>query len=200
MMNFNWPKVLPKKTKTAATGLVTAAMVTMGAFIATTSDIGAPMTKSFEGEVLKNYIDSVGVETWCTGETQIGRLEKGYTREYCRMLFLSRYMEYSKKLYLCYDDTARRNVTPAMHATFTDVFYNTGARCKSGMVKLLQMGEPVKACEKTLDYKRAGGRDCSKDKGNPHGCYGVYDRRLKMLPICMNDALRIPRGGLGPSK
>lgn len=192
-MNFGFFKNLPSNVKKTGIGLVTAAMVSAGAFIGLATTDSAPMTAQFEGEVLKNYIDVVGVETWCIGETQIGRMEAGYTRAYCMELFLKRYPQYSKAVYKCYDETAKRHVTPKMHGAFTDVFYNTGAGCKSGMIRHLKAGQPVQACYSILDYKRAGGKDCSV---RSNGCYGVWDRRVKFFNRCVDDATQIPLGGL----
>lgn len=185
---------IPENVKKIGLGLVTAAMISGAAFLGLSVDKGAPMTAQFEGEVLGNYIDAVGVETWCIGETEVGRLEKGYTREYCMALFLTRYPVYSAKVYNCYDAKAKRYVTPAMHSAITDVFYNAGATCKSGMIRFLKAGNPVAACKNILDWKKAGGRDCSI---RANGCYGVWDRRLKVFPMCMNDAQRLPPEGLG---
>lgn len=179
---------------TGAGGLVTAAMVSAAVFLAGTSEVGAPMTAEFEGLVLENYIDTVGVETWCVGETKLGRLEQGYTREYCMALFKSRYSQYAAQLYDCYNEKAKRYVTPAMHAALTDVFYNTGARCNTGMIRNLKAGKPVAACDYTLKYKRAGEKDCSIRANN---CWGVWDRRVKFHPICKADAVRIPPEGIG---
>lgn len=176
------------KTKIVATGgagLVTAASVSALIFLGMAGDKGAPMTAQFEGMVLENYIDVVGVETWCVGETQVGRLESGYTKEYCMSLFKQQFNQYSARLYDCYDQTAKENVTPAMHAAFTDVYYNTGARCNTSMIRALKANKPVKACDAMLLYKRAGGKDCSIRSNN---CYGVWDRRLKMHEVCMQDA------------
>lgn len=185
-----------KRTMAVATGggLITAASVPAFIFLSSTANIGAPMTAQFEGLVLKNYIDVVGVETWCYGETQVGRLEEGYTQDYCYALFKTSFSNYAAKLYDCYNDKAKRYVTPAMHATFTDVFYNTGARCNTGMVRNLKMGKPVEACNYILKYRRAGGKDCSVRSNN---CWGVWDRRLKTLPMCLEDAKKLPPEGIG---
>lgn len=186
-------KPVPDVIKKTALGLTTAAMISTVAFIGISTDRGAPMTAQFEGEVLGNYIDAVGVETWCIGETQLGRLEAGYTKKYCMDLFKSRYQTYSRQVYDCYDAKAKRYVTSAMHLAFTDVFYNAGANCKSGMIRFLKAGNPVAACNNILDWKRAGGKDCSI---RSNGCYGVWDRRVKVHRLCIGDAQRIPSGGL----
>ena len=175
-------------------GVVTAAMVSPAVFLAKSVEVGAPMTEKFEGLVLENYLDSVGIETWCVGETQMGRLEEGYTIEYCRALFNTRFAQYSAQLYSCYTEDMKRYVTPSMHASFTDVYYNTGAKCRTGMMRNIKRGKPVAACNFTLKYKRAGGKDCSIRKNN---CWGVWDRRVTMLPVCVSDAEQIPAGGLG---
>lgn len=184
---------VPDNVRKVGIGLVTAAMISTAAFIGLSVDKGAPMTQEFEGTVLANYIDVVGVETWCTGETQMGRMEKGYTPEYCRMLFLMRYSQYSTQVYDCYDAKAKRYVTPAIHAAVTDVFYNAGANCNSGMIRSLKNGDPVKACNSILNWRKAGGKDCSVRSS---GCYGVWDRRLKVYAMCINDAKIIPLRGL----
>lgn len=143
-------KLFSKRSAVVSGGLTTAAMVSAFAFLSATSQVGAPMTAEFEGMVLKNYIDSVGVETWCVGETQMGRLEEGYTEEYCMQLFNARYPQYASQLYGCYSEDMKRYVTPAMHASFTDVYYNTGAKCMSGMMRKIRRGDPVAACDFTL--------------------------------------------------
>ena len=175
------------KSKSAA-GIITAAMVSSVAFFVASSETGLKYTQEFEGTVLSNYIDSVGVETWCTGETQMGRLDDGYTKEYCSQLFYASYSQYSSSLYYCYDDEMKKHVTPSMHAAFTDVYYNTGAKCNTGMMRALKAGDPVGACNYTLRYKIAGGKDCSIRSNN---CYGVWERRLTMLPICLDDAEKL---------
>lgn len=185
--------VILNNSKRIITGVITAAMISTATFIGLSNDKGAPLTAAFEGEVLGNYIDTVGVETWCIGETEVGRLEHGYTKEYCMSLFLSRYSQYSKRVYDCYDAKAKRYVTPSMHAAFTDVFYNAGATCKSGMIRFSKTGNPVAACRNILDWKIAGGKDCSV---RSNGCYGVWSRRVRLYHICIGDARRLPREGL----
>jgi lysozyme len=190
---FGFLKTMSPMVRNTGLGLVTAAMVSAGTFLGLSIDKGAPMTAQFEGEVLKNYIDVVGVETWCYGETKVGRLEAGYTREYCMALFLKSYAKYSQSAYNCYDAEAKKHVTPAIHAGITDVFFNAGANCKSSMVRHLKAGKPMDACFSLLLYKYAGGKDCSI---RSNGCFGVWDRRRKFYQMCALDAQKLPKGGL----
>lgn len=189
---FGFFKNTPPVVKKTVLGVVTASMVSAGVFLGMAEDKGAPMTADFEGMVLANYIDAVGVETWCAGETQLGRLDKGYTRDYCMKLFMRSYPVYSKRLYECYDAESKKYVTPNMHAAFTDVFFNAGAGCKSNIITYLKSGQPLKACNVILSYKRAGGKDCSI---RSNGCYGVWDRRLKVYPMCADDAQMLQTRG-----
>lgn len=154
--------------------------------VAASSVIGAPMTLNNEGVKLHPYYDSVGVKTWCGGETEIGYKEK-FTRGECVGLFNIRYGYYSVVTTTFYNQTAQAVVTPEIHAAITDMSYNVGLPTvkKSGMIRNLNAGNPSAACHKILTYKKAGGRDCSLDKGNPKGCYGVWTRRVQMFNLCM---------------
>jgi len=147
--------------------------------------IGGPITLHHEGVRLQPYYDSVGVLTWCGGETEVG-YKTNFTHKECSDLFLMRYGYYSQRTSLFYNDTAKKIITPQIHAALTDMSYNVGIPTveKSTMIKKLNEGNALAACDAMLLYKYAGGRDCSKDKGNPKGCYGVWDRRLKMNKLC----------------
>lgn len=181
--------VFNKPPGKAVLTVLTAAVLSPFAFLAATNEAGISYTEQFEGTVLHNYLDSVGVETWCTGETQVGRLESGYTKEYCSQLFFASYAQYSSQLYGCYTDEMKKYVTPSMHAAFVDVYYNTGAKCNTGMMRALKRGDPVGACNFILKYKRAGGRDCSVRANN---CYGVWARRLVAHEqLCLPEAYKL---------
>lgn len=169
-------------------GLCAAIMFPSAVFIAMTSDIVAPKTQRFEGTVLANYYDSVGVETWCTGETKIGYKPDGsYDHEYCKALFLQQINAYNARLYSCYTEKGLETVTAPMHAAFVDVYYNTGRRCNTGMIRNTNMGRPKEACDTILKYKYAGGQDCSLPSNRT--CRGVWKRRLEMHKLCMSGVL-----------
>lgn len=178
----------PIKMKVAG-GIVTAALVPAALFIGLTNDIGAPATSAFEGTVLMNYYDSIGVETWCTGETQVGYKPDGsYDQAYCKALFFQSYSGYNARLYGCYSEEAKTIVTPQIHAAFVDMYYNTGRKCNSGMIRNINKGRAKEACDSILQYKYAGGNDCSVP-GNKI-CSGVWKRRLQMHELCLEGILK----------
>lgn len=154
------------------------------AFVTASAAIGAPATLSFEGMKLAPYYDSVGVKTWCAGETEVGYKEK-FTLGECSLLYNIRYGWYSFQTTLFYNDKANAVITPEIHAAITDMSYNVGLnRVKtSGMVRKLNEGKAREACNVILQYKYAGKYDCSIP-GNKV-CWGVWDRRVKMNQLCL---------------
>ena len=156
----------------------------MAGFTAAATAIGMPATLHFEGMKLVPYYDSVGVKTWCAGETQIGYKEK-FTLGECINLFGIRYGWYSMQTARMYSEVGAQYVTPPMHAAFTDMSYNvgTGAVAKSTMIRRINAGDPRGACDAILKYKYAGGQDCSKP-GN-RTCPGIWKRRVQMHELCI---------------
>lgn len=178
-----------RKTKvvTAATkqGKPTAKKTTMAVFLAMVVSIGSPMALKHEGMKLKPYYDSVGVLTWCIGETEVG-YKKEFTEQECKALFTMRYGFYAKAVYSMYNDTAKEIVTPEFSAAMTDMAYNVGISAvrKSSMIREINAGNGVKACDAIKRYKYAGGKDCSKP--NNRTCRGVWSRRLEMHELCLS--------------
>lgn len=157
----------------------------LAAFIALAGMIGAPLTMNAEGMRLVPYYDSVGVKTWCAGETEVGYKDK-FTFSECSLLFNMRYGFYSMRVAMMYNDAAKKVVTPEIHAAMTDMAYNLGLGTveKSSMMKRLNEGRPAPACEAIKLYKYAGGQDCSAP-GNKT-CPGIWARRLQMTELCMS--------------
>lgn len=152
--------------------------------VAVGASIGAPMTLHYEGMSLKPYYDSVGVLTVCGGETEYVE-NREYTEEECTKLFGMRYGYYSKVTSSFYNQTAQELLSPEIHAAFTDMSYNVGLSKvkKSSMIRYLNNGQPVKACNAILLYKYAGGHDCSIP-GNKI-CSGIWRRRIEMNELCL---------------
>jgi GH24 family phage-related lysozyme (muramidase) len=156
----------------------------LAALISASIALGAPITLGYEGMKLKTYYDSVGVKTWCAGETEIGYKEQ-FTLQECNELYQVRYGYYSWRTSEFYNETAKKIVSPEVHAAFTDMSYNIGlgAVAKSSMIKLTNIGQVKQACNAILFYKFAGGQDCSQPFNKT--CRGVWQRRLQMHQLCM---------------
>lgn len=169
---FNWGTFFKDKPKTGLAALVAAAGV-----------IGAPITLSHEGTVLKPYYDSVGVQTVCSGETENVE-NREYTEEECTDRFDIQYGYYSFATARFYNEKAKTVLTPQAHAAFTDMSYNVGLPTveKSTMIKEINNGNLKTACNAILLYNKAGGRDCRIRTNN---CYGVWQRRIKINKLCL---------------
>jgi lysozyme len=65
--------------------------------------------------------------------------------------------------------------------------YGTGAWAKSGMRRDILAGDHRAACEVLLEYKKAGGYDCSTlIDGQPNRrCWGVWTRQLERHEKCV---------------
>ncbi len=159
----------------------------MGAasFISLAALTGAPATLNFEGMRLAPYYDSVGVKTWCAGETEVGYKEK-FTLAECNLMYNIRYGWYSYQTTLFYNETAKALVTPEVHSAMVDMSYNVGLPTvqKSSMIRLINKGDVRGACNAILMYKFAGGKDCSAP-GN-RSCPGIWDRRQKINKLCLS--------------
>lgn len=203
-----------KPQAVAGGGIVTVAMASAAVFLGLAGPVGKPVTEKFENIELVEYYDTSDVLSWCGGETQVGRLPKGqfYTYEYCKALFDAQWDKYSAQMYSCYTADMAPFITVAMHVAFTDTFYNTGAKCSSGMMRAIRRGDPVAACGFLKEYRKSrtprGGRldgldgkidgymDCSLTKGEPKGCYGIWTRRVEFADMCLAEAQKLPPGGL----
>lgn len=152
-------------------------------FVSLTAIVGAPATLRHEGVKLAPYYDTSGVKTWCAGETEKGYKER-FTYDECSALFKMRYGYYSLRTAEYYNSVAREIVTPEIHASFVDMSYNVGLeRVKnSSMIRLINQGDSVGACNAILRYKFSGGKDCSI---RDNRCYGIWTRRLEMHKLCM---------------
>lgn len=204
-----------KKRTVISGGVTTIASVGVAAFLVLAGQEGKPKTEKYEGIILGEYYDTSHVLTWCGGETQVGRLPEGeaYTYEYCKPLFDAQWDRYSAKMASCYPEDLYPYISVNMHVAFTDTFYNTGARCSSGMMRALKRKDLTGACEFLKEYRHSrtarGGRldmldgrkngkmDCSLTEGEAQGCYGVWKRRLEFYEDCIKEAKQIPPEGIG---
>jgi len=88
------------------------------------------------------------------------------------------------------DETGlKRCVTGELHQAEFDILidfsyqYGVSATCRSGMVRHINAGEYEQACNAYLQWKMAGGFDCSTP-GNTR-CRGVWTRQLERQAKCL---------------
>lgn len=124
---------------------------TLGAVLA----VLVPFTAVREGFVNHVYRDSVGVATYCYGETlnpQAGRI---YTRAECDAKLADRLAEFDGAVISCV-------TTPLplkTRAAFDDLAYNIGkgAFCGSTLARKANAGDLTGACNEMPRWNRAGG-------------------------------------------
>lgn len=68
---------------------------------------------------------------------------------------------------------------------YVDLAYNVGpgAVCRSSIVAKVKAEQYEAACKTILDFRRAGGKDCSV---RSNGCFGVWLRRLEGYQQCLS--------------
>jgi lysozyme len=60
--------------------------------------------------------------------------------------------------------------------------YGTAAACKSSIVRNINAGDYIAACQSYGRFRFVAGRDCSV---RSNGCYGVYTRSQERVKKCM---------------
>lgn len=129
----------------------------------------------WEGLRTKAYQDVVGVWTVCYGETR--GVERGdtYTKGECDAMFAVGIKEYEKKL----DNliTYKGDIPVDMKIALVSWIYNVGegnAR-KSTLIRKLNGGDLVGACNELLKWNKAGGKTVK----------GLTNRRISEHKLCL---------------
>lgn len=140
-MIWNIFKSAPKRSTATAGAVVALAM---------------PLTAHYEGLRLKAYLDPVGIPTICHGETLGVELGQEKTKAECDAMFEMRLGYFAAQV----DAAISAKMSPQTHAALTSWTYNVGvgAMQKSTLVKLMNEGKTVQACNELLKWNKAGGR------------------------------------------
>jgi lysozyme len=146
-----------------------------------------------EGTVPYAYRDPIGVLTACVGETHYvqtpGDLKVGarFTQAQCTEALYRSMAEHAEPVMRC---TAPAQLTDGQKVAFLDFSFNVGgvAFCRSGVAAQARAGNVRASCDALLQWRMAGGRDCSQQK-NKSVCGGVWTRRLDEQKICLSGAL-----------
>lgn len=127
----------------------------------------------FEGLRQVAYLDPVGIPTVCFGETEGVRLGDQYSAEDCRRMLGERVLEFGAAVDRC----VTVPLPPSRKAALTSFAYNAGADafCRSTLVRKLNAGDTVGACNELSRWVKAGGITLP----------GLVKRREQERKLCM---------------
>ena len=116
----------------------------------------APVTSYYEGLKLKAYLDPVGIPTICFGETEGVRMGDVKTKPECDTMLKYRLGYFAWQV----DAAVGVPMNVKTHAALASWTYNVGvgAMKKSTLIKKLNAGDYVAACDELLRWNKAGGR------------------------------------------
>lgn len=148
-----------------------------GAWVA----IAITIVSAFEGFSGKKYYDSVRVATICFGATAADHVDltKVYTKAQCQTMLGSDLLKYDAQIQKCLKPAVYNALPPHRHAALVSLTYNVGggAFCHSSVVRDLNAGNVVGACNAFLLYDRGGGRVIA----------GLKTRRIAERKLCLEN-------------
>lgn len=128
---------------------------------------------AWEGLRLVPYDDIVGVRTVCYGETR-GIEERRYTKAECDAMLAQGLQDFDAGLAKC----IRRDIPDQMRVALVSWAYNvgTGAACRSTLVRKVNAGDLVGACNELPKWNKAGGVTVR----------GLTNRRAEERKLCLS--------------
>ena len=130
-------------------------------------------TGTFEGLRTVAYRDPVGIPTVCFGETDGVKLGDKFTVEQCKDMLGERVLEFGRGVDRC----TKPALPPTRKAALTSFAYNVGveAYCGSTLVRKLNAGDTMGACNELLKWTKAKGITLP----------GLVKRREQERAMCM---------------
>lgn len=130
----------------------------------------------WEGLRLAAYQDVVGVWTACYGETKGIRPGMKFTKAQCDTMFIESLTKHEAGLRNCL--TAPDRLPEKTYVSFVSWTYNVGvgAACGSTLVRKVNAGDLVGACNELPRWNRAGDRVVK----------GLVNRRAAELKLCLD--------------
>lgn len=118
--------------------------------------LALPLTAQYEGLRTRAYLDPVGIPTICFGETQDVSMGDIKTVEECKTMLTARLGYFAAQV----DLLVIPEYPPEVMAAMSSISYNIGlgAFKKSSMLRLLNEGKPIAACNYLSQYNKAGGK------------------------------------------
>ncbi|MDR1685213.1 MAG: lysozyme [Desulfovibrio sp.] len=144
------PPLKTKKKLVAGAALI----AVVGAFAA---DILVTTVPEHEGEVLKGYLDPVGIPTKCYGDTYDVVVGQKYTPEECLRSLEKQLIAHAKPVLACVPELEGH---PEQLAASVSLAYNIGtsAFCKSSIARNFRAGNWYSACAGFSAWNKAGGK------------------------------------------
>lgn len=150
------------KAKAAGIVLASASLVTL--------------ISNFEAVKLTTYRDIIGIPTVCAGITDpdIAIMGKTYTKAECEAFDRGEIEGHGSDAMACINT----RVTQKEFESYSSLNYNIGARnfCGSTLIKKLNSGDHVGACQEILRWNKAGGKVVA----------GLDNRRRSEFRLCMD--------------
>lgn len=117
---------------------------------------GGGIVSHFEGKSNTSYLDPVGIWTICYGETKGVRQGDYKTDEECLDSLAEELTEHHKKMMLY----IKSPISVKEEVAYLSFTYNVGvgALSKSTLLKKLNSGQRVEACNQLLRWDKAGGK------------------------------------------
>jgi lysozyme len=127
-----------------------------------------------EGREHVPYLDIVGVPTYCDGITSPPPVPgKVYTDAECNSLLEANVAKHGEAFLQCVTVKINQNEYDAFASWAFNV--GTGAACKSNLVRRLNAGDHIGACDELMRWNRAGGKEVR----------GLTNRRKKERDLCI---------------
>ena len=117
--------------------------------------IALTIVAGFEGLRQYAYLDPVGIPTICFGETKGVKIGDKATIDQCKNMLMASLLEAHDSVSRC----VKVPMTSSREAALVSFTYNIGgsAFCKSTLVKKLNDGDGVGACNELLRWDKAKG-------------------------------------------
>lgn len=124
--------------------------------------VAITMIAPFEGYYGHAYRDVVGVKTICYGATAADGIDfnRTYTKQECLVILAKDLPKYDAPLKRCIKPEIYDALPAHRHAALVSLAYNIGSAgvCRSSVVRDLNAGRVVQACNDFLKFDRGGGR------------------------------------------
>lgn len=111
---------------------------------------------AWEGVKLKPYLDVGGIPTVCAGHTGDDVEDREYSPHECAQILERDVVTHGMEMLACVDVP----LSQQEYEAYVSFSYNVGtpAFCSSTLVKLLNQGKRVEACNQLLRWNKAGGK------------------------------------------